>query len=93
MPDSQPMTDERDQLVESISEKINWDDDIGRALDYALAADRIDKSRPRSVDVAKRVLEMGTDRSTLIATLLSEPELQGVLNTADIEKEFGATGL
>jgi len=89
MPDSQPMTDEREQLVASISEKINWDDDIGHALDYALNAERVDKSRPRSVDVAKRVLEMGTDRSTLIATLLSDPELQGVLNAADIEKEFG----
>ena len=83
------MTYERDQLVESISEKINWDDDLERALDYALDAGQVDKSRPRSVDVARRVLEMGTDRNTLVATLLSDPDLQGVLNTADIEKQFG----
>ncbi len=83
------MPGEREQLVEVISEKINWDDDISRALDYALNVEHTDKSRPRSVDVAKRVLEMGTDRNTLIATLLSDPELRGVLDTKEIEQEFG----
>ncbi|MCZ6487568.1 MAG: bifunctional (p)ppGpp synthetase/guanosine-3',5'-bis(diphosphate) 3'-pyrophosphohydrolase [Gammaproteobacteria bacterium] len=83
------MTNERDQLVESISARINWDDDLARALDYALDVEPVDKSRPRSVDVAKRVLEMGTDRNTLIATLLSDPELQGSLGTVDIKKQFG----
>ena len=47
-------------------------DDISRALDYSLNVEHTDKSRVRSIDVAKRVLEMGTDRNTLIATLLSE---------------------
>jgi len=83
------MSTEREQLVKIISEKINWDDDISRALDYALNLEHVDKSRPRSVDVVKRVLEMGTDRNTLIATLLSDPEFRGVLDTKEIEQEFG----
>ena len=83
------MSTEREQLVKIISEKINWDDDISRALDYALNLEHIDKSRPRSVDVVKRVLEMGTDRNTLIATLLSDPDFRGVLDTKEIEQEFG----
>jgi len=83
------MPTEREQLVEVISEKINWDDDISAALDYALNLEHVDKSRPRSVDVVRRVLEMGTDRNTLIATLLSDPDLRGLLDTKQIEQEFG----
>ncbi len=83
------MPTKRDQLVKVISEKINWDDDISRALDYSLNVEHTDKSRPRSIDVVKRVLEMGTDRNTLIATLLSDPELRGILDTKGIEQQFG----
>ncbi len=83
------MSTEREQLVDVISEKINWNDDISRALDYALNLVHVDKSIPRSVDVVKRVLEMGVDRNTLIATLLSDPDLQGILDTKEIEAEFG----
>jgi len=83
------MSTEREQLVEIISEKINWDDDISAALDYALNLEHIDKCRPRSVDVVRRVLEMGIDRNTLIATLLSDPDLRGLLDTKAIEREFG----
>jgi GTP pyrophosphokinase len=90
MPESQPVTTERDQLVESISEKFEWDESLSRALDYALSIKHVDKSRPRSIDVVNRVLEMGTDPATLMATLLSDPELRGILDTVDIEKEFGS---
>jgi GTP pyrophosphokinase len=83
------MPDERQHLVEVISEKIDWDDEISTALDYALNIKHVDKTRPRSVDVMKRVLEMGTDRSILIATLLSDPELRGVLDTIEIKDQFG----
>jgi GTP pyrophosphokinase len=83
------MPTKRDQLVKVISEKINWDDDISRALDYALDLKHADKSKPRSIDVVRRVLEMGTDRNTLIATLLSDPELRGILDTKGIEQQFG----
>jgi len=84
------MTTERARLADSISEKIEWDENLSRALDYALEVEHLDKSRPRSVDVARRVLEMGTDRSTLMAALLSDPELRGVLDTAQIEAQFGS---
>jgi GTP pyrophosphokinase len=90
MSEGQSMTTERAQLAESISEKIDWDESLSRALDYALEIEHLDKSRPRSVDVARRVLEMGTDRSTLMAALLSDPELRGVLDTAEIEQQFGS---
>ena len=83
------MPTKREQLVKVISEKINWDDDISRALDYSLNVEHTDKSRPRSIDVVKRVLEMGTDRNTLIAALLSDPELRGILDTKEIEQQFG----
>ena len=83
------MPTKREQLVKLISEKINWDDDLSRALDYALDLKHTDKSKPRSIDVVKRVLEMGTDRNTLIATLLSDPELRGILDTKEIEQQFG----
>lgn len=91
MIDNNLMPDERQQLVELISQKIDWDDDISRALDYALNIKHVDKSQPRSIDVMKRVLEMGTDRSTLIATLLSDPELRGLLETKEIKEQFGGT--
>ena len=83
------MPNEKDKLIEVISEKINWDDGISEALDYALDLEHADKSKPRSVDVARRVLEMGTDRDTLIATLLSDPELRDTLDTKVIEQKFG----
>ena len=83
------MSTEREQLVELISEKTGWNDDLSNALDYALNLEHTDKSRPRSIDVVRRVLEMGTDRNTLIATLLSDPELRGLLDTKQIEQEFG----
>jgi GTP pyrophosphokinase len=83
------MPTEREQLVKLISEKTDWDDDLSSALDYALNLEHTDKSRPRSIDVVRRVLEMGTDRNTLIATLLSDPELRGLLDTKQIEQQFG----
>ena len=83
------MSTEREQLVALISEKTDWNDDLSNALDYATNLEHTDKSRPRSIDVVRRVLEMGTDRNTLIATLLSDPELRGLLDTKQIEQEFG----
>ncbi len=83
------MPTEREQLVELISDKTDWDDGLSSALDYALNLEHTDKSRPRSIDVVRRVLEMGTDRNTLIATLLSDPELRGLLDTKEIEQQFG----
>ena len=81
--------DEKKVLVSLISESLEWDDDLERALDYALSVEHTDKSQPRSVDVMRRVLELGTDRNTVIATLLTDFSLRNVLGKKRVEAEFG----
>jgi len=78
------------QLVELISEKVGWDEQMASAFDYTSRVEYTDKSQPRSLDVVRRLLQLGTDRDTIIATLLSEPELRGLLDSSDVKKEFGA---
>ncbi len=90
MSQTSPQADETQPLVELISEKIGWDAQLASALDYSSRVEYTDKSRPRSLDVVKRVLDLGTDRDTVIATLLCEPGLRGLLETSEIEKEFGS---
>ena len=90
MPDSSIKMDEKQSLVELISASIGYDDDIDRALDYALALDHPDKSQPRSIDVARRVLALGTDRTTVIATLLTDQGLRGTLSSEQVTAEFGS---
>ncbi len=80
--------DEKQALVELISASMPWGDDFERALDYALGSQHADKSQPRSTDVVRRVLELGTDRHTVIATLLTDPGLRGLLDTEKIKVEF-----
>ena len=82
-------TNEKQQLVDLISETMAWDEDFDRALDYALAQVHQDKSQPCSTDVVRRVLELGTDKQTVIATLLTDPSLRVELDTAKIKQEFG----
>lgn len=82
--------DSRQNLIDLISKKITWDDDIDRALQYAVNIDRQNKSLPRSTDVVLRVLEMGCDKNAVIATLLSDPQLSG-LEPEAVESQFGKT--
>ena len=79
----------QDSFVTQVTQSLGWDEQFARALDYASASVHSDKSRPRSVDVARRVLELGNDREAVIATLLSDPGLRDVLDGKTIEKEFG----
>ncbi len=58
-------------------------------MDYAIGVKHENKSLPRSIDVAMRVLELGSDRDAVIATLLSDPALRDVLDIKRIETEFG----
>ena len=58
-------------------------------MEYASGVKHENKSLPRSVDVARRVLELGSDRDAVIATLLSDPALRDVLDIKHIETEFG----
>ncbi len=83
-------SNEKQILVDLISQAIPWDEDFDRALDYALGLVHADKSQPCSIDVARRVLELGTDKSTVIATLLTDPSLRGKFETEQIKLEFGA---
>ena len=78
------------EFVATITSQFGWSDQFASALDYASAADQPDMGRPRSVDVARRVLEMGSDSDTIIATLLSDPGLRDVLDDKRIEAEFGS---
>jgi GTP pyrophosphokinase len=77
-------------LFEEINRKFEWDDQLGKAFEYAADSPQPDKSRPRSIEVAKRVLDSGSDRDTVIATLLSDPGLRDQLDPARLEKEFGS---
>ena len=81
--------DKKQALIDEISENMEWGDDLDRALDYALGLEHPDKSQPCSTDVVRRVLELGTDRNTVIATLLTDPGLRGVLDRKKVRDEFG----
>ena len=89
MTDHQPGSDQKQALIDLISESLGWGDDLERALDYALGVKHTDKSQPCSIDVVRRVLELGTDRNTVIATLLTDIELRVVLDKKRVEAEFG----
>ena len=77
------------KLVTELEQRFGDDAELARALDYAAAVEQPDKGRPRSVDVALRVLELGGERESVIAALLSDPVLRDQLDHARIEKEFG----
>ena len=81
--------DSHTQFISCLEQKVGWDDQIARAIEYASALPHADKSLPRSIDVAARVLDMGSDRDTIIAALLSDPELRESLSIETIEEEFG----
>ena len=78
-------------FIEAATSKFGWDEQFARAYDYAISTGHVDKRRPRSIDVAGRVIELGMDREAVIATLLSDPGLSQVLTTEQIEVEFDAT--
>ncbi len=78
-------------LIDTVTRQIGWDEALARAYDYAAGVGHSDKRRPRSIDVARRVCELGSDRDAVIATLLSDPGLRDVLDQKQVEAEFGAT--
>ena len=77
------------QFIAAVTSQIGWDQELGRATDYASGVKHENKSLPRSIDVARRVLELGNDRDAVIATLLSDPALRDMLDIKRIETEFG----
>ncbi len=77
------------QFVAAVTSQIGWDDELASAMDYATGVKHENKSLPRSIDVARRVLDLGSDRDAVVATLLSDPALRDVLDIKKIETEFG----
>ena len=82
-------TDAQHPFATEVTRSLGWDDQLARAFDYAQAVVKTDKSKPHSIDVARRLLGMGSDREAVIAALLSDPGLREVLDTKTIETEFG----
>ncbi len=76
-------------FIAEATARIGWDEQLAAAHEYAAAVVQADKSLPHGIDVALRVLEMGSDRDAVIATLLSDHELRNVLDSKAIEKQFG----
>ena len=84
-------TTQDQQFIEAATSKFGWDEQIARAYDYVSSSGHVDKRRPRSIDVASRVIKLGMDRESVIATLLSDPGLRPILAIEQIETEFNAT--
>jgi len=83
-------TDAQNPFIAEATSRIGWDEQFAAALEYAAGLVHSDKGRPHSIDVAMRVLEMGSDREAVIAALLSDPELRNLLDHKTIEKQFGS---
>ena len=77
------------EFIDAVTRRFGWDEALGRALQLAEDAPRPDKGRPDSITVGARVLQSGSDRDTVIATLLSAPALRDTLDYAALETEFG----
>jgi len=77
------------KIKQEISQQIPWDDDLQQALEIAASAKQKHKSNPRSIDVVLRVLPMTAEKSTLIATLLSDSGLVDEFPINLIKSQFG----
>ena len=64
---------------------------IEMALKLALNAKEEKPIRPRGIDVALILKQLGVDVQTLLAALLSDPRLQDTVEIAAIEQDFGTT--
>jgi GTP pyrophosphokinase len=80
----------KQKLINQISKKIAWDDDIAQAFETAINIDRKDKSEPNSINVVMRVLEMDCDKQVVVATLISDPQMP-VFEAGFVEARFGKT--
>ncbi|MDH3761825.1 MAG: bifunctional (p)ppGpp synthetase/guanosine-3',5'-bis(diphosphate) 3'-pyrophosphohydrolase [Gammaproteobacteria bacterium] len=82
-------TEVHDSFKDEATRRIGWDQQLDAAFEHAANAAHTDKGKPNSIDVALRVLELGSDREAVIATLLSDPDLRDVLDHKAIEQQFG----
>ena len=82
-------TDTPHPLVAEASARFGWDEQLQAAFELAAGVGRADKGIPRGIDVARRVLDMGSDREAVIATLLSDPELRPDFDESAVARQFG----
>jgi GTP pyrophosphokinase len=78
-----------DEYRQAITTRVEWDDDLQTALERVWHAKRPQKCRPRALDALMRLLEFDVDRSTILATLVSDQGLQDEFNAEDIKKQYG----
>ncbi len=81
--------EQQQEFVSTVKQHLDWDEQLGQALDLAATTAPADKSLPHSIDVARRVAEMGSDRDTVVAALLSAPGVRKRVDNGEIEKVFG----
>ncbi len=72
-----------------LTQKLEWGDDLERALEIAYTAPAPEKCKPRALDALLRLLEFDVDRSTVLATLVSDRGLFDQFNDSHIKQEFG----
>jgi len=78
-----------DLLQQALQERFGEDAEMSTAMKMALDAPCIQTCLPRSIDVALLVNDMGGDRLTLMATLLSDQGIRHKVSEAEIEHQFG----
>ncbi len=74
---------------QTISRKMQWDDDLQQALELAFNAESVDKCRPRALDAIERLMEFEVDKDTVLATLVTDRGLQKSFTEQDIKSRFG----
>jgi GTP pyrophosphokinase len=82
-------TVQRQELLRQLEGVGDPDPALAAALDLAVSVSEDDRPRPKSIAVVRTLQRLGVDRTTLIATLLSDPRLRDSLSEAEIRTTFG----
>jgi len=87
-----PQDGQRDELLRYLCghDPTPADEPLAGALDRVLQAGPTERGRPSAIDVAGILRELGVDRDTLLAALLSDPRLRDELDQEAIQAEHGA---
>ncbi|MBL7003377.1 MAG: bifunctional (p)ppGpp synthetase/guanosine-3',5'-bis(diphosphate) 3'-pyrophosphohydrolase [Gammaproteobacteria bacterium] len=76
-------------LKKDITNACGWDEELSTALDWSLENPRNDKSLPNSAEVLPYILELTTDKETILATLLSDQNFQNEEAQSKIKSTYG----
>mgnify|MGYP003982353321 FL=1 len=86
---SQNTAKEIDFYKQSIAKKIDWDDSLQQALELAWNAPKPNKCKPRALDAVLRLIEFDVDKTTILATLVSDMGLKDSLSDEEIRLQYG----